>query len=125
VQAHSGRLLFEADGDDIAEGQIDEFNRWALMCERLIFDVPGVRPVCLSTSQGTGCARARAIAALSSERSVSPTVIVIGLALLVHSHRRAAQRKVKLLSLPEVPTVYPFMPENRRIAANIAKLPGY
>jgi hypothetical protein len=62
---------------------------------------------------------------LSSERSVSPTVIVIGLALLVHSHRRAAQRKVKLLSLPEVPTVYPFMPENQRIAANIAKLPGY
>jgi hypothetical protein len=60
---------------------------------------------------------------LSSERSVSPTVIVIGLALLVHSHRRAAQRKVKLLSLPEVPTVYPFMPENRRIAADIAKLP--
>jgi hypothetical protein len=41
-------LLFEADGDDIAEGQIDEFSRWALMCERLIFDVPGVRPVLLS-----------------------------------------------------------------------------
>ena len=64
--------------------------------------MPGVRPVLLSDIvfehlPGTGCARARAIAALSSERSVSPTVIVIGLALLVHSHRRAAQRKVKLL----------------------------
>jgi hypothetical protein len=68
-------LLFEDNGDDIAEGQIDEFSRWTLMCERLTFDMR------LITSQGTGCARARAIAALSSERSVSPTVIVIGHAL--------------------------------------------
>jgi hypothetical protein len=30
VQAHAGRLLFEADGDDITKGQIDEFRRWAL-----------------------------------------------------------------------------------------------
>jgi hypothetical protein len=29
VQAHAGRLLFEPDGDDIAEGQIDEFRRRA------------------------------------------------------------------------------------------------
>jgi hypothetical protein len=34
-----------ADGDDIAEGQIDEFSRWALVFERLIFDVPRVRRV--------------------------------------------------------------------------------
>jgi len=38
-------LLFEADGDDIAEGQIDEFSRWVPMC--VIFDVPHVRPVLL------------------------------------------------------------------------------
>jgi hypothetical protein len=31
VQAHSGRLLFEGDGDDITEGQIDEFSRRPLM----------------------------------------------------------------------------------------------
>jgi hypothetical protein len=47
MQALSGWLLFKADGDDIAEGQIDEFSRRALMCERLIFDAPRVRPVLL------------------------------------------------------------------------------
>ncbi len=41
------QAVAEADGDDIAEGQIDEFSRWALMCERLIFNVPCVRPVLL------------------------------------------------------------------------------
>jgi hypothetical protein len=82
-------LLFEADGDDIAEGQIDEFRRRGLICERLILDVLLTDPT--STSQGTGCARARATAALSSERSVLPTIIVIGFALPVHGHRRSGR----------------------------------
>jgi len=34
-----GRLLFEADGDDIAERQIEEFSRWALIPKQLTFDV--------------------------------------------------------------------------------------
>jgi hypothetical protein len=65
------------------------------MCQRLILDVPRVRPILLGDPAlehlpGTGCARARAIAALSFARSVSPTIIIIGLALLVHSHRVVA-----------------------------------
>ena len=39
VQARPRRLLFEVDGDDLAEGQIDEFRRRGLICERLILDV--------------------------------------------------------------------------------------
>ena len=42
VQAHSGRLLFEGDRNAIAEGQIHEFSRRALMS---VFDVPGIRRV--------------------------------------------------------------------------------
>ena len=98
MQALSGWLLFEVDGDDIAEGQIDEFRRRGLICERLILDVPRVRPILLgdpasgAPPQGTGCARARATAGLSSERSVLPTIIVIGLALLVRGSLRVSRQ---------------------------------
>jgi hypothetical protein len=46
------------------------------------------------------------------------------LLLLVYSHRRAAQRKVKLLSLPEVSTLTPCgrKPADRPL---LAKLPPF
>jgi hypothetical protein len=42
VQARSGRLLFECNGNDIAEGQIDEFSRGAVM---YVFDVTRIRRI--------------------------------------------------------------------------------
>jgi hypothetical protein len=36
VQARARRLLFEVDGDDIAEGQIDEFSGRGFICKRFL-----------------------------------------------------------------------------------------
>jgi hypothetical protein len=100
-------LLFEADGDDIAEGQIDEF-RGGRLCVagrssmRTASD-RSTMPRC-STSQGTGCARASAIAALSAARSVSPTIIVVSLPPPVHRHRvsRAGARRERFQRISSV-----------------------
>ena len=79
VQAHSGRLLFEGDRNAIAEGQITNSAEGpscrSSMCP--VFVASRAVVLRLSSSQGNGCARARAIAALSPARSVSPTIIVI------------------------------------------------